>query len=196
MTFQLSSACFLDRDGVINRATVRGDTPYPPATLDEVHILPGVHEALRQLRQLGLVLLVVTNQPDVARGTQTRARVEEINALLMRELPLDGVYTCYHDNADACLCRKPGDGSLREAAREHGIDLSRSFMVGDRWSDIVAGASAGCRTFLINLPYSKCERCTPDYTIANLPEAAAIIERLLRAEAERKLSVPPQDAAQ
>ncbi len=193
---QLRAACFLDRDGVINRATVRGGTPYPPSTPNEVEILPGVSEGLQELRQLGLWVLVVTNQPDVARKTQTRERVESINAMLMRELPLDGIYTCYHDNADACACRKPADGLLRQAASEHGIDLSASFMVGDRWSDVVAGQSAGCRTLLIDLPYSKRDRCNPDYMVKDLSEAAAIIARLLRAPPERKLSVPRPDAAQ
>ena len=178
----LRPAVFLDRDGVINRTTVRGDTPYPPNTLAEVEILPGVAEALKRLSALGLPLIVVTNQPDVARGMQQKEVVEQINAFLLRSLPeLTAAYTCYHDNTDACDCRKPKPGMFFRAAEEHGIDLGRSFMVGDRWSDIVAGAAAGCKTFLINLPYSRCERCTPDYTIADLTEAAERIERLFLA---------------
>ncbi len=186
----LQPAVFLDRDGVINRATVRGATPYPPAKVEDVEILPGVREALARLDGLGLPLIVVTNQPDVARGTQTREVVEAINAVLMRELPLAGVYTCYHDNADACACRKPKDGLLREAAKAHGVDLSKSFMIGDRWSDVAAGEAAGCRTFLIDLPYSQCERCEPDYKVADLPEAAKRVEQLMRAPQERKLAAP------
>ena len=170
---------FLDRDGVINRTTVRGSTPYPPQTVEELEILPGVDEALQRLSRKDLPLVVVTNQPDVARGTQRREVVEQINLSLKQRLPIVAVYTCYHDNADRCDCRKPKSGLLRQAAAEHGIDLSRSYMVGDRWSDIAAGAEAGCRTLLIDLPYSQCERCTPDHKVADLPEAAEIILREL-----------------
>ena len=176
----LRPAVFLDRDGVINATTVRGDTPYPPQTLAELVILPRVSEALAKLKALGLRLIVVTNQPDVARGTQTREVVKAINESLMSQLHLTDVYVCYHDNHHDCDCRKPKCGLLREAAREHQLDLSRSFMVGDRWSDVVAGAAAGCETFLINLPYSRCERCSPDHQVADLWEAAGIIEERVR----------------
>lgn len=184
---------FLDRDGVLNRTTVRGGTPYPPMRADEVEVLPGVAEALKRLADNGLPLIVVTNQPDVARGTQTREAVEQINAWLARELPmLTAFYVCFHDNQAGCACRKPGPGMLKQAAAEHGIDLSRSFMVGDRWSDVVAGAAAGCKTFLFDVPYSQCHRCTPDHVIADLPEAAERILSLLnpsspsRAAADRR----------
>jgi D-glycero-D-manno-heptose 1,7-bisphosphate phosphatase len=173
-------AVFLDRDGVINRAFVRDNTPHPPQRLEEFEVLAGVPEALGQLAALRLPLIVVTNQPDVARGTQKREVVEQINALLMRKLPLTAAYVCYHDNADQCRCRKPGPGMLEQAAVEHGIDLSRSYMVGDRWSDVVAGAAVGCKTFLINESYSQCHRCTPDYTVADLREAADRIAELVR----------------
>jgi transaldolase len=101
--------------------------------------------------------------------------VEEINATLSRRLGLSAVYACYHDNADDCACRKPKPGMLARAAEEHGIDLRRSFMVGDRWGDVAAGAAAGCRTFLIDMPYSQCERCSPDFKVADLSEAADMI---------------------
>src|SRR5688572_16259569 len=130
---QLRRAVFLDRDGVINRTAVRDGTPCPPACVAEVEILPGVAEAMGLLAARGLPLIVVTNQPDVARGTQTAERVEAINALLARRLPITAFYTCHHDNGDGCDCRKPRPGMLIRAAREHAIDLSRSFMVGDRW---------------------------------------------------------------
>jgi len=120
-------------------------------------------------------LVVVTNQPDVARGTQKQAVVNEINQFLALRLGLTAVYTCFHDNADDCDCRKPKPGLLTRAAVEHGIDLRRSFMVGDRWGDVAAGAAAGCTTFLIDMPYSQCHRCTPDYKVAGLAEAADVI---------------------
>ena len=173
-------AVFLDRDGVINRTTVRDGTPYPPMSVDEIEILPGVSDALKRLAEHDLPLIVVTNQPDVSRGAQTREVVEQINAHIGRALPeLTAFYVCYHDNKDACSCRKPGPGMLIQAAEERGIDLSRSFMVGDRWSDVVAGAAVGCKTFLFDVPYSQCHRCTPDHVVADLTEAADRILSLL-----------------
>src|SRR4051812_30433549 len=100
-------AVFLDRDGVINRTTVRDGVPHPPNSVEEVELLPGVADALGRLAAAGLPLIVVTNQPDVARGAQTREEVERINHFLASRLPLTAVYVCYHDNADRCECRKP-----------------------------------------------------------------------------------------
>ena len=175
---QRRAAVFLDRDGVLNRTTVRDGTPYPPMSVTEVEILPGVADALSRLADAGLPMFVVTNQPDVARGAQSRETVEQINSYIARELPmLTAFYVCYHDNKDNCSCRKPGPGMLVQAAAEHGIDLAQSFMVGDRWSDIVAGAAVGCKTFLLDVPYSQCQRCTPTHVVADLTDAA---DRILR----------------
>ena len=180
MHSELRPAVFLDRDGVLNRTAVRDGTPYPPMRVEDVEVLPGVADALKRLSDWGLLLVVVTNQPDVARGKQTREVVQQINAWLGRQLPeLNAFYVCYHDNKDACDCRKPGAGLLKRAAAERGIDLGRSFMVGDRWSDVVAGAAAGCKTFLFDVPYSQCHRCTPDHVVADLAEAAERILSLL-----------------
>ena len=184
----LRPAVFLDRDGVLNRTTVRGGTPYPPGSVAEVEILPGVPEALARLRARGLPLIVVTNQPDVARGTQSQAVVEEINQVISRRLGVTAVYACYHDNADHCDCRKPKPGMLMRAAREHGLDLPGSFMVGDRWGDVAAGSAAGCETLLVNMPYSECHRCSPDHTVADLAEAAEVILRRLDERSAAPLS--------
>ena len=136
-------AVFLDRDGVINRAMVRDGRPFPPASLSELEIPGGVPEALERLSGAGYLLIVVTNQPDVARGTIPREAVESMNALLQATLPLTEIRVCYHDSGDGCACRKPGPGMILEAAREHDIDLPESFLVGDRWRDVEAGARAG-----------------------------------------------------
>src|SRR4051812_29820475 len=135
----LRPAIFLDRDGVINKTVVRGTVTHPPGTLEEFEFLPGVLEACVRLSEAGFALIVVTNQPDVARGIQQRDRVEAMNDLVRSRLPVLDVLACYHDSADHCSCRKPKPGMLLEAAQRHGLDLARSFMVGDRWSDIVAG---------------------------------------------------------
>jgi len=146
-------AVFLDRDGVLNRAVVRDGKPYPPATPEELEIVPEAPEALARLKASGFLLVVVTNQPDVSRGTQTREVVEAIHERLRAALPIDDVRTCYHDDHDGCDCRKPKPGLLLKAAAEFGLELEASFMVGDRWRDIDAGAAAGCRTIYIDLGY-------------------------------------------
>ena len=171
-------AVFLDRDGVLNRTIVRDGVPYPPASLAEVEILRGVPETLDQLAARGFLLVVVTNQPDVARGTQSRQEVERINQFISGRLSLTAVYTCFHDTPDNCSCRKPKPGLLIEAARAYNIHLAGSFMIGDRWSDVAAGQAAGCKAILIEQAYSQRQRCKPDYLAADLSEAADIILRL------------------
>lgn len=168
-------AVFLDRDGVINRAIVRNGKPYPPASLVDLEILPGVREALQELHDANYLLIVVSNQPDVARGTTKKKDVELINAFLSSQLPIDDFKICYHDSNDQCRCRKPLPGALLEAAQNYNINLSESFMVGDRWRDVEAGASAGCKTFFINYRYTEQKPDAPDFIVSSLLEVKKII---------------------
>lgn len=174
---QMRRAVFLDRDGVINRAAVCEGKPYPPASLAETEILPGVLDALTALHDAGFMLIVVTNQPDVSRGTTPRAVVEEINTYLAERLPIDEIRTCYHGSDDGCDCRKPLPGSLVSAAKKHGIDLGNSYMVGDRWRDTEAGRRAGCKTIFIDYDYNEKHSGLVDYRVNSLHEAAQIILR-------------------
>jgi D-glycero-D-manno-heptose 1,7-bisphosphate phosphatase len=168
-------AVFLDRDGVMNRTTVCHGTPCPPASVGEVELLPGVESCLEKLCDVGLLPIVVTNQPDVARGAQRMEIVEQIHASLMQRLPLQGIMVCYHDDLDNCSCRKPEPGLLLEAAARWSIDLKRSYMIGDRWKDVEAGRRAGCTTFLIERTYSEKERCVADYCVESLVQATDIV---------------------
>jgi len=165
-------AVFLDRDGVLNRAFVRGGRPYPPSSLAELELLPGVKDACAALREAGYLLVMVTNQPDIARGTQTREAVDEMNQWLSRQLGLDDMRVCPQDDRDQCECRKPKPGLILEAARDCHIDLAASFLVGDRWRDIEAGRQAGVRTILIDYKYQEKQPLAPDRTVQNLAEAA------------------------
>jgi D-glycero-D-manno-heptose 1,7-bisphosphate phosphatase len=167
----LRRAVFLDRDGVINRAVVRDGKPYPPADADRVEVLPGVAAALERLRTAGYLLIVVTNQPDVARGAQSREEVEAIHARLASELPLDDFRVCYHDDRDGCACRKPRPGLILDAAQAFGIDVAASVMVGDRWRDVEAGRLAGCRTVFVNHGYSERQPERSDAVVGSLEEA-------------------------
>jgi len=167
-------AVFLDRDGVLNRAIVKDGRPYSPRSLRELEIPGDAAASLHALRAAGLLLVCVTNQPDVARGTQRREVVDEINDVVRAALPLDDLLVCFHDDADACDCRKPRPGLLLQAAKRHGIDLRSSFMVGDRWKDVEAGRSAGCAAILIDCGYAESGPAArpPDRTVRSLAEAA------------------------
>jgi D-glycero-D-manno-heptose 1,7-bisphosphate phosphatase len=168
-------AVFLDRDGVINRAEIRDGTPRPPMGLEDFVLLPGVVEAVHLLRQAGFAIVIVTNQPDVARGDQRRSVVEAMNELVHDALKPDRIEVCYHDEADGCGCRKPAPGMLLAAAAELALDLSASFMVGDRWRDIDAGHRAGCRTIFVDRGYPERQPAAPDAVVPDLPAAVAWI---------------------
>ena len=171
-------AVFLDRDGVLNRAIVRGGKPYPPAGLAELEILPDVPEALAVLKTAGFLLLVVTNQPDVARGRQQRTVVENIHEKLRASLPLDDFFVCYHDDRDACDCRKPKPGLLLQAAMKYHLDLAGCYMIGDRWRDIEAGRRAGVQwVILVEYGYDEPLSVEPDVRLRSLLEAADWIVR-------------------
>lgn len=173
----LTPAVFLDRDGVLNDVVTEGGISRPPPGIESFHLLPGVEEACRALAAGGYALVVVTNQPDVARGTQRREIVEAMNALVVERLPIRRVYTCYHDDVDACPCRKPKPGMLLQAADELRLDPERSFMVGDRCTDVMAGGAAGCRTIFVTRGHGVADRCRPDWVVSDLPSAAQIILR-------------------
>ena len=179
----LKRAVFFDRDGVLNEAIVRDGKPYPPRSTAELRIMPGAAAGLARLHALGLPLIVVTNQPDVARGTQDQDAVDAIHTALRRQLPLDEVIACFHDDRDQCACRKPRPGLILEGAARCGADPRRSFLVGDRWRDIEAGQAAGCRTIWIDRGYRERGPSAPaDARVASLPEAVEWILQQLREE--------------
>jgi D-glycero-D-manno-heptose 1,7-bisphosphate phosphatase len=162
-------AAFLDRDGVINRAVVREGKPYPPATIEELEILPGVADAIARLQGAGYAVVVVTNQPDIARGITTQATVDEIHAHMKAELRLDDIRVCPHDDADECDCRKPKAGLI---LRTPAYDMAASAMIGDRWRDIEAGRAAGCGvTILVDYGYDEKIPHEPDARVGSLAEA-------------------------
>ena len=165
-------AVFLDRDGVLNEAPVREGKPLSPMTIAEVVIPPDVPGALLRLRRGGFRLIMTTNQPNIARGSQSREVVYAINRYISDTLQLDRTEICEHDDADNCECRKPKPGMLLRAAERDHIALTESFMIGDRWRDIEAGRRAGCRTILIGDGYGEAMSSTADVMVATLSDAA------------------------
>jgi D-glycero-D-manno-heptose 1,7-bisphosphate phosphatase len=168
-------AVFLDRDGVLNRCRVCAGKPYPPADLSELEVLPGVPEGMARLAAAGFLLIGVTNQPDVGRGTQRREVVEAIHERLRALLPLADVLVCYEAD-NACRRRKPNPGMLLQAAERFTINLAGSYMVGDRWPDIEAGRRAGCRTVFLDYGYAERAPDPPaDFTTRSFVEAGSWI---------------------
>ena len=173
-----NKAVFLDRDGVINRARMIDGRPYPPASLEALELLPEVPAGVDALRNAGFLTIVVTNQPDVATGKQDVAVVEAMHQFLRNRLDLDDIFVCYHTDEHGCECRKPKPGMLLAAAQKWSVDLTRSFIVGDRWRDIEAGQRAGCRTLWVRNPENR-ERPpgNPDWTVRSLFEASQVINQ-------------------
>jgi D-glycero-D-manno-heptose 1,7-bisphosphate phosphatase len=172
-----SRAIFLDRDGVLNRPTIRDGRSYPPAQVEQLEIYDGLRDQLQRLKNRGFVLIVVTNQPDVARGTTPKETVQEINEAIAREIPaIDKFMVCFHDNSDGCECRKPRPGMLLSGAAEFDVDLGRSYMIGDRRSDVEAGIAAGSRTIFIDRAYKEPPPERYDYKVSSTQEALTIIE--------------------
>jgi D-glycero-D-manno-heptose 1,7-bisphosphate phosphatase len=169
------AAAFLDRDGVLNRPTIRAGRPHPPHSLEDVELLPGVVEACAELRDADIVLIVVTNQPDIARRSADPAVVRAINDTLQSELAIDEVAVCPHDDSDECRCRKPRPGLLLDAAARWDVDLSRSSMVGDRWRDIEAGRAAGVATVFLDRNYAERPPERPDLVADELIEAVPFL---------------------
>jgi D-glycero-D-manno-heptose 1,7-bisphosphate phosphatase len=183
-------AVFLDRDGVLNEVRGSGRHSLPPRSLNELRIVPEATGAMERLHDAGFTLIMVSNQPDVARGSMSADTVLEITGAVVAELGLDDAYLCLHDGPDHCACRKPLPGALHEAARDWGFDLARSWMIGDRWVDVAAGHAAGTRSVLLERPYSWEAAggigCPPDVrpfaTFVSLADAVSRIVELSASE--------------
>jgi D-sedoheptulose 7-phosphate isomerase len=189
-------AVFLDRDGVINAYAYNREfgTVDSPANPDEFALLPGAAEAIAKLNEAGLLAIIVSNQPGIAKGRFTPKLLEAMTEKMKRLMAqaggrLDGVYYCLHHPEGTidgyrvvCECRKPNPGLLRQAARDRGIDLHESYMVGDGVTDVLAGRQAGTRTIFISpqrgYVYSELERqnAWPDWIVGNLSEAVELIQ--------------------
>jgi len=165
----------LDRDGVLNKVDIINGKPFPPDSLKNLEIYDDVYSSLEKLRKYNYKLIVVTNQPDIARGKTDFLTVSKINAYLYHTLKLDGIYMCTHDSTDFCSCRKPRPGMIYQAANDFGLSLTNSFLIGDRWRDVEAAQNSGCEPIFINRKY--CEKLpTGKFLIANsLQEATNLI---------------------
>jgi len=171
----MRSGIFFERDGVLNLAKVERGNQVPPYTLDDFHINPAAREALKKLKAAGFVLLATTNQPGVSRGYLPRRELDRMHDLLKRELPLNDILVCPHDETDDCHCRKPQAGLLTEAAFKWHIDLERSYVVSDKWQDAQAAHVAGCTSVLLKSPWIG--KGHQDFVVSSLDE---VVEKVLQ----------------
>ncbi len=188
----MTRAVFLDRDGVLNEMVAGVDGPDSPRSVDEFKLLPGAAAAVRRLNELGLPVVVVSNQPGVAKGkfhaSDLDAMTERMKESLQDDLAaLQGIYYCMHhpdavvsDYRTLCDCRKPKSGLLTQAAKEMTLELVGSYMVGDQPRDMVAGKSAGCTTFLVGAGDSGALPNEVDHVCGDLEAAARLIAQLER----------------
>ena len=174
-------AVFLDRDGVINRVAVRNGTPHPPSHVEEFELYDDVPDGCARLKAANFLLVVITNQPDVGRGTQSRETVEAMNLKMQSALPsLDRIEVCYHAGeryGPSCDCRKPRPGLILRAAAELNIDPKTSYVIGDRWRDVDCARAAGCHAIFIQRGYKESLREAPDFIVANFNEAVTAVLR-------------------
>jgi D-glycero-D-manno-heptose 1,7-bisphosphate phosphatase len=174
-------AVFLDRDGVINKPVVREGRPHPPAKVKDFELYEDVPAGCARLEAAGYLLVVVTNQPDVARRAQTRASVDAMHQKMLDALPqITRVEVCWHAGAawaDPCDCRKPQPGMILRAAKALNIDLTQSFLIGDRWRDVDCGHAASCRTVFIDRNYSEALKQLPDWSVQSFGQAVEVILR-------------------
>jgi D-glycero-D-manno-heptose 1,7-bisphosphate phosphatase len=171
-------AVFLDRDGTLNKQIIRNGRPYPPDKPEDFELFPDVAEGCARLSLSGFALVVATNQPDVGRGKQSLEAVEKMHAILLSLVPsLDRIEVCYDsgDNSSSSPRRKPEPGMVLNAAYELNLDLSASWMVGDRWRDIDCGKRAGLKTVFIDFNYDEILNSTPDFRVTSFKKAVDLI---------------------
>ena len=181
--FLSRSAVFLDRDGTLIKSKNVNGKPVAVNKISEIELEPHVLKLCENLRTAGLLLILVTNQPDASLGPKIKSNVIEINDYLKKLLKLNAVYTCFHNKKFGCQCRKPGIGLIQRAVLDFGVDLKSSFLIGDRYSDIEAGRSSGCLvSILIERGYSELPTANPDYIVSSLSEAVSIVLHLKSAK--------------
>lgn len=173
----LSAALFIDRDG-----TLMKDVDYCGEPRD-VEVLKGAPEALRRLKEHGYKLIVITNQSGIGRGYFDELAYRSVEEEVARQVGpgvIDGTYFCPHESREQCACRKPEPGMVLQAAKEHGVDLARSFFIGDKDSDLQCGRRAGTKTILVHTGYGKdADQGAADIVVADLPAA---VEKILGAK--------------
>lgn len=176
---KMQKAIFLDRDGIINYPIIKHNKPFAPLEINEVKIIPNIHEVIKYFKMLKFKIFVITNQPDFVRGKTSKEKINKINIFLKDKLDIDEIYVCYHDNDDDCQCRKPKPGAFFYFQSKYSLDLSKSVMVGDRKSDIWAAKNAGCLSIFVDYDYNESKPNIQTKTIFGINELKNSLKELL-----------------
>jgi D-glycero-D-manno-heptose 1,7-bisphosphate phosphatase len=171
----LNKAIFLDRDGVINKGYVTNGKSYAPRKIEDFKLLPYVKESIEKLINNGYLIIVVTNQPDISNGLLSLDVLYLMHNKLREKLAVTDIYFCPHSKNENCECRKPKPGMIVAAAQKYKINFSKSFLIGDRASDIEAGKKVGCRLIFINRNYKESKPIIQEKTVNNLKSATNYI---------------------
>jgi D-glycero-D-manno-heptose 1,7-bisphosphate phosphatase len=171
------TAVFLDRDGIITIPLKANGKGYAPRSMSEFKFYNESDFSIKRIKLLGYLAIIVSNQPDVANGLLEESVLKQMNKKILLELEIDEVNNCIHNQASECFCRKPKAGMIFNAASKWDIDLNKSWMVGDRDSDIESGHKAGCRTIYINRGWKGETGYKSDFICSSLPEAVDLISK-------------------
>jgi D-glycero-D-manno-heptose 1,7-bisphosphate phosphatase len=155
--------------------------PHPPSHVEAFELYDDVPDGCARLKAASFLLVVITNQPDVGRGIQSREAVEAMNLKMQSALPLlDRIEICYHAGeryGQPCTCRKPRPGMIHRVVAELNIDPKKSYVIGDRWRDVDCAHAAGCRAIFIQRGYKEILREAPDFTVPNFNDAVSAVLR-------------------
>lgn len=170
---------FLDRDGVVNRSDVKNGKPFAPKFFSDFKVLSGVKESIETIKNLGFKVSIFTNQPDVKKNTNMIYEIEKMHKFLYQNYDIDHIDVCFHSNEDNCFCKKPKPGMLIRSARKLDVDLTKSLVIGDRWSDIECGQTVGCKCFFINYNYNEPKPIQPYTEVSSLKNFSEILKENL-----------------
>ena len=175
------AAVFLDRDGILNHATVINNKPFSPRAIDEVRIIDGVVSRLESLKKIGYLLIGITNQPDVARKLMRLEDGIQINDFVVEQCKLDRLYCCFHDDVDCCNCRKPKPGLIYEAVRDYRLDINASYLIGDRWRDIETANAVNLRSYFVDYGY---DESRSQYATLTFPHPTLALDHIIQSHCQ------------
>ena len=174
-----NKAVFIDRDGVLNQVVFHPGIhkPSAPWKINEFKLIDGLKKPLDELKKMGFLLFVFSNQPDISRGYIEKGLTEQINSIIYERFPITDIKVCPHDDKDNCLCRKPKPGMILELSKKYNVDLKKSYVVGDSWKDIKAAENAGVKSILIKTNYNETTDAT--YYASDLNSVVKLLKLLV-----------------
>lgn len=171
----MNQAVFLDRDGVLSRGILKAGKSYAPRKIADFKLMPYAADSVAKLQNAGFLVIVVTNQPDVGNGLVAYESVKIMHEKLFRQTLVNDIFVCTHRQEEGCCCRKPKPGMLLSAAKKFEINFERSFLVGDRASDMEAAKRVGCQAIFVDRQYSEAPPVIQDATVKSLKAATMLI---------------------